>query len=229
MTKTNNKLGVVLTIPDNEKKNIVRMGNKYDASGGLKKLGFYIEIDIPMAIEDIQALAVEVEKLYGVKLMDCRVEITGYELNDDLTTILYNEGIRLEETANFEDIKIIDSIYKEKLENRNNLIVDEWCQNCENEVELVNEFVRQACPNCGATILPCSLCVDCTSGDKVGCVIDRLESSRKDKMKLLADSSGIMLFPIKGRVASLNEANGSVVVKGTNGEGAVTFLVDELL
>lgn len=39
----------------------------------------------------------------------------------------------------------------------------EWCQNCENEVILVNYFAPQICPICKKIILPCSLCEVCVS------------------------------------------------------------------
>lgn len=45
-------------------------------------------------------------------------------------------------------------------------IIHEWCQKCEEEVELECKFQTQKCPNCGADINPCSLCdmdvVDCS-------------------------------------------------------------------
>jgi hypothetical protein len=39
----------------------------------------------------------------------------------------------------------------------------EWCQNCENEVILVNYFAPQICPSCGKIILPCNMCEGCVS------------------------------------------------------------------
>lgn len=35
---------------------------------------------------------------------------------------------------------------------------DEWCPECEAEVELPWEFKVHICPNCGRPILPCSIC-----------------------------------------------------------------------
>lgn len=34
----------------------------------------------------------------------------------------------------------------------------EWCSNCQHEVELSTEMVKQVCPECGVDILPCSMC-----------------------------------------------------------------------
>jgi hypothetical protein len=39
-----------------------------------------------------------------------------------------------------------------------NTICFEWCQNCEDEVILVNYFAPQICPNCKKVILPCNIC-----------------------------------------------------------------------
>ena len=36
--------------------------------------------------------------------------------------------------------------------------VREYCSHCNNEVELVNEFKVQICPECGKFIVPCSIC-----------------------------------------------------------------------
>ena len=38
-------------------------------------------------------------------------------------------------------------------------IVDEWCANCETEVQLkATLYEKQHCPNCGNPIKPCALC-----------------------------------------------------------------------
>lgn len=34
----------------------------------------------------------------------------------------------------------------------------EFCSNCESEVRIKSKFIRQTCPKCGKSILPCSLC-----------------------------------------------------------------------
>lgn len=39
----------------------------------------------------------------------------------------------------------------------------EWCQNCENEVILVNYFAPQICPHCKKVILPCNMCEGCVT------------------------------------------------------------------
>lgn len=39
-----------------------------------------------------------------------------------------------------------------------NTKITEWCQYCDTEVELDNVFKVHVCPNCGARILPCSVC-----------------------------------------------------------------------
>lgn len=39
----------------------------------------------------------------------------------------------------------------------------EWCQNCEDEVILVNYFAPQICPKCKKVILPCNICEECVS------------------------------------------------------------------
>lgn len=39
-----------------------------------------------------------------------------------------------------------------------NTKITEWCQHCDTEVELDNVFKVHVCPNCGARILPCSMC-----------------------------------------------------------------------
>lgn len=36
--------------------------------------------------------------------------------------------------------------------------VEEWCSNCEYEVELLREFKEQICPMCQCKILPCAQC-----------------------------------------------------------------------
>lgn len=36
-------------------------------------------------------------------------------------------------------------------------MIDEYCPICETEVELLNKFIPQICPNCGNKILPCSI------------------------------------------------------------------------
>lgn len=36
--------------------------------------------------------------------------------------------------------------------------VYEWCEFCNNDVELPNALGIYACPSCGELILPCSLC-----------------------------------------------------------------------
>jgi len=37
-------------------------------------------------------------------------------------------------------------------------IIWELCPYCEREVKLKNSFIRQKCPKCKMTILPCSIC-----------------------------------------------------------------------
>lgn len=39
----------------------------------------------------------------------------------------------------------------------------EWCQNCENEVILVNYFAPQICPICKKVTLPCNMCEVCVT------------------------------------------------------------------
>jgi hypothetical protein len=34
----------------------------------------------------------------------------------------------------------------------------EWCQNCDNETQLENEFKVQICEHCGRPIIPCTIC-----------------------------------------------------------------------
>lgn len=41
--------------------------------------------------------------------------------------------------------------------------IDEYCPNCDSEVQLVNFFAPQRCPSCGDIQLPCCLCDECVS------------------------------------------------------------------
>lgn len=55
----------------------------------------------------------------------------------------------------------------------------EWCSNCLEDAEIVNEFKVQKCPNCGEWLVPCSLCPleDCV---KV-CPLERLATMLNEK------------------------------------------------
>ena len=52
--------------------------------------------------------------------------------------------------------------------------VDEWCQHCDNEVELAHELRVQKCPSCGKWIVPCAMCplTDCLPK----CPLERMAS-----------------------------------------------------
>lgn len=52
--------------------------------------------------------------------------------------------------------------------------VDEWCQHCDNEVELAHELRVQKCPSCGKWIVPCAMCplTDCSPK----CPLERMAS-----------------------------------------------------
>jgi hypothetical protein len=39
-------------------------------------------------------------------------------------------------------------------------LITEWCSHCEQEVE-IPPIGRSNCPNCGESILPCSMCEEC--------------------------------------------------------------------
>ena len=46
----------------------------------------------------------------------------------------------------------------------------EWCQECEEEVELDTRFEMQICPSCGKPIAPCNLCGGrCITPCPLGC------------------------------------------------------------
>jgi hypothetical protein len=46
----------------------------------------------------------------------------------------------------------------------------EWCQECEDEVELDTRFEMQICPSCGKPIAPCNLCSGrCITPCPLGC------------------------------------------------------------
>ena len=51
---------------------------------------------------------------------------------------------------------------------------DEWCQHCDNEVELAHELRVQKCPSCGKWIVPCAMCplTDCSPK----CPLERMAS-----------------------------------------------------
>ena len=62
----------------------------------------------------------------------------------------------------------LEEVYKRSYEDLfydaiDDTICFEWCQNCENEVILVNYFAPQICPICKKVILPCNLCEECVS------------------------------------------------------------------
>lgn len=46
----------------------------------------------------------------------------------------------------------------QKIDDDDNDICNEWCPECEYEVELKNEFKLQKCPKCKKPIVPCSIC-----------------------------------------------------------------------
>ena len=46
--------------------------------------------------------------------------------------------------------------------------VFELCPSCDEEVCINAEFVSQVCPNCGKTIVPCSMC-EALSENKANC------------------------------------------------------------
>lgn len=49
-------------------------------------------------------------------------------------------------------------------------VITEWCPLCNTEVELLNNFKPQICPNCKQRILPCSMCnQEAMDKAKVGC------------------------------------------------------------
>jgi predicted RNA-binding Zn-ribbon protein involved in translation (DUF1610 family) len=45
------------------------------------------------------------------------------------------------------------------------------CPNCENEVEINKDFVKQVCPICKELVYPCSMCCPDTA-DCVRCPLD---------------------------------------------------------
>lgn len=51
----------------------------------------------------------------------------------------------------------------------------EWCGECECEVELKADFEQQKCPECGADITPCTLCVDIKGHNGRDCAPCELE------------------------------------------------------
>ncbi len=69
---------------------------------------------------------------------------------------LHDDFYKVEEVFNrsYEDL-FYDAI--------NDTICFEWCQNCENEVILVNYFAPQICPICKKVTLPCNMCEVCVT------------------------------------------------------------------
>jgi len=50
----------------------------------------------------------------------------------------------------------------------------EWCSECDEEVELKAVFERQKCPEYGADISPCTLCIDTNAYyDCANCILER--------------------------------------------------------
>jgi hypothetical protein len=51
----------------------------------------------------------------------------------------------------------------------------EWCNNCCDEVVILNKFEVQICPSCGHPICPCCLCDDCIDDCPLDKELRRLE------------------------------------------------------
>lgn len=76
---------------------------------------------------------------------------------------LYSDGTEgmIESSYGIEDIVQHYNAGGEFGEERPVVETDEWCPHCEAEVKIKSVGI-QFCPNCGKTILPCSICEDCT-------------------------------------------------------------------
>jgi predicted RNA-binding Zn-ribbon protein involved in translation (DUF1610 family) len=86
------------------------------------------------------------------------VEEFGAKYNNDMLALALHRG-KVLDLSEFSELS-----QKEKLEHTHIEFVslddtcDEWCAECENEVELPLAFRRMVCPNCGKPIKPCNLC-----------------------------------------------------------------------
>ncbi len=90
-----------------------------------------------------------------------------YPFYDFIATGKYLEELekilnRKNNTMNRVDVIYNLDIEQQWLEQRKIEIIknktDEWCPNCEEEVELEASFTIQTCPNCNEEIFPCSMC-----------------------------------------------------------------------
>ena len=62
----------------------------------------------------------------------------------------------------------LEEVYKRSYEDLfydaiDDTISFEWCQNCEDDIILVNYFAPQICPICKEVILPCNMCEECVN------------------------------------------------------------------
>lgn len=62
----------------------------------------------------------------------------------------------------------LEEVYKRSYEDLfydaiDDTISFEWCQNCEDDIILVNYFAPQICPICKKVILPCNMCEECVN------------------------------------------------------------------
>lgn len=96
-------------------------------------------------------------------------DISFYDINDFITSTFHHGKVMTmaeyekyhsegkDSNENVEFAELTDKCY-------------EWCQECENEVELDTRFEMQICPSCGKPIAPCNLCSGrCITPCPLGC------------------------------------------------------------